>query len=81
MIDIYLYNHIDNFIKDENYIAIPVIYTRIEYFKEYYQDIKPSFFTPFSQKKFCLQVSRHSFRGKYSAIQREITTNTVKYIK
>ena len=80
MIDIYLYNHIDNFIKDENYIAIPVIYTRIEYFKEYYQDIKPSFFTPFSQKKFCLQVSRHSFRGKYSAIQREITTNTVNIL-
>tara|TARA_Y100000389_G_scaffold204545_1_gene257880 strand:+ start:25597 stop:26556 length:960 start_codon:yes stop_codon:yes gene_type:complete len=56
-IHVYLYNHIDKLVKNENYIAIPVIYTRIEYFKKYYEQIKPKFFTPFSQKKFCLQVT------------------------
>ena len=74
-ISIYLYNHIDKFIKNEKYIAIPVIYTRIEYFKKYYEQIKPSVFTPFSQKKFCLLVSNHSGHEKCFK-QRAITTRS-----
>lgn len=47
-IHIYLYNHIDK------YIAIPVIYTQINYFNRYCNSIKPTNIIPFSEKKFCI---------------------------
>ena len=53
-IQIYFYNHIDKCIITVKYIAIPVIYTQINYFLKYYNTIKPSIYTNYSDKKFCL---------------------------
>lgn len=57
-ISIYLYNHINKFIETNNYICIPVIYLQIDYLKKFYENIKPSIFIPFGNKKFCLIVSK-----------------------
>lgn len=56
-ISIYLYNHHDKFIQTLNYIVIPLIYLQIDYFNIFYNKIKPSIYTYFSKKKFCLMVS------------------------
>lgn len=56
-ISIYLYNHFDRFIKTDTYIVIPVIYLQMDYFKTFYNNIKPTVFTPFNEKKLCLIVS------------------------
>ena len=53
-IQIYFYNHIDKYIFTDKYIAIPVIYTQINYFLKYYNTIEPTIYTNFSDKKFCL---------------------------
>ncbi len=60
-IDIYFYNHIDKIIETKKYIAIPVIYTQINYFNLYYKNIQPSIYTPYNQKKFCLFVSNNDY--------------------
>ena len=52
-INIYFYNHINKCVFKEKYIAVPVIYLRITYFKHKYEYIRPSYILPFS-KKFCL---------------------------
>lgn len=57
LISIYLYNHLNRFIKTDKYIVIPVIYLQIDYFNKYFNTIKPSIFTPFNEKKFCLVCS------------------------
>lgn len=56
-IDIYLYNHYSNFIINEKYIIIPVIYLQVYYFKIKKNIIYPTIYTNFNNKKFCLQVS------------------------
>jgi len=53
-IQIYFYNHIDKCIFTNKYLAIPVIYTQINYFLKYYNTIEPALYTNFSDKKFCL---------------------------
>lgn len=53
-IKIYLYNHIDKIKKTQNYIAIPIIYLQINYFKNFFNNITPSIYTPYENKKFCL---------------------------
>jgi hypothetical protein len=53
-ISIYLYNHIDKCVITNNYIAIPVIYLQIDYFRTYYNNIKPLVTTVYNEKKFCL---------------------------
>jgi len=53
-IQIYFYNHIDKCVFTDKYIAIPVIYTQINYFAKYYNNIKPLIYTNFNDKKFCL---------------------------
>jgi hypothetical protein len=57
LISIYLYNHFDRFIKTDKYIVIPIIYLQIDYFNKFFLTIKPSLYTPFYQKKFCLVCS------------------------
>lgn len=57
LISIYLYNHFNKFIKTDKYIVIPIIYLQIDYFNKYLNTIKPSIFTPFNEKKFCLVCS------------------------
>lgn len=53
-IQIYFYNHIDKLVIDNNYIAIPIIYTQMNYFNKYFDLIKPSIITNYINKKFCL---------------------------
>jgi len=53
-IKLYFYNHIDKIDINENYLAIPVIYLQMNYFKKYYNIIKPKVNTLFENKKFCL---------------------------
>jgi len=62
-IKIYFYNHIDKIIQTDEYMAFPIIYTQIEYFNKYYNDIKPNVITSFKDKKFCLFVSNNHFRS------------------
>lgn len=79
-IQIYFYNHIDKCIITDKYIAIPVIYTQINYFLKYYKsynnsynsnynnniinNIEPSIYTKFIDKKFCLFASNNSFNSE-----------------
>ena len=67
-IQIYFYNHIDKCIITDKYIAIPVIYTQINYFLKYYNNtinnIEPSQYTKFEDKKFCLFASNNSFNSE-----------------
>lgn len=67
-ISIYLYNHIDYFVQTLNYIAIPMIYIQIDYFKKYYNSIKPSKFTSFKDKKFVLLVSFNQYKQWSSSL-------------
>lgn len=62
-ISIYFYNHIDKIVETKSYIAIPVIYTEINYFRNYYDSIKPSTTVPFEKKKFCVILSQNKMRG------------------
>jgi len=67
-IKLYFYNHIDKCIITNTYMAIPVIYTQINYFINNYNIIKPSLMTKFNDKKFCLFVSNN----KYNDINKNI---------
>lgn len=53
-IKVYLYNHIDKIEKKYNYIAIPIIYVQMNFFKKFYNTIIPTIITPKDNKKFCL---------------------------
>jgi hypothetical protein len=70
-IQIYFYNHIDKCKVTSNFIAIPVIYTQINYFKMFYPEIKPSVKISFKQKKFCLFAYNKQFsnRNRNTAIK------------
>lgn len=57
-IQIYLYNHINKLVKNNNYIAIPLIHKYIDYYLLNKDIIKPSIFTPFNNKKFCLMINK-----------------------
>lgn len=57
-IKVYLYNHIDKLKVTDTYIAIPVIYLQINYFKKFYNSIKPTIYTSFKDKKFCLITTK-----------------------
>lgn len=41
-IQIYLYNHIDEMVKTEQYLAIPFVWLRMAYFQRFYESIKPT---------------------------------------
>lgn len=57
-IDIYIYNHKTNLYKTDHFISIPTIYNFINYFKNNYQNIKPTQFTSYKSKKFCLIINK-----------------------
>lgn len=63
-IQIYFYNHIDKLVITNKYIAIPVIYCRINYFNTFYKSIKPTTYCSFAKKKFCLFTTNRIFRNK-----------------
>ena len=71
---IYIYNHITKLEITENYIAIPMIYNFINYFKNNYEYIKPSDMTPFNEKKYCLIINK-------SGINKEIELYSSKLKK
>jgi hypothetical protein len=57
-IDIYLYNHIDKFIETNKYIAIPIIYLQIDYYKNMNSILSiDKNLCVFYKKQFCLIVS------------------------
>jgi hypothetical protein len=61
-IKIYFYNHIDKLELTDNYIAIPIIYIQINYFKYNYNNIKPAILLDFNKKRFCLIATTNSHR-------------------
>ena len=75
-IKLYFYNHIDKCIITDTYMAIPVIYTQINYFINNYNTIKPSILTHFNDKKFCLFVSNN----QHNEINKNIIKNYLKNI-
>jgi hypothetical protein len=77
LISIYLYNHFNRFIKTDKYIVIPIIYLQIDYFKNFYNNIKPNILTPFNEKKFCLICS--TVKNNYNN-NLEIVLNKLKQI-
>ena len=58
LMNIYLYNHIYKIEYTKKYLAIPLIYYRVNYYESYKYKIKPSIITPFENKKFCLMINR-----------------------
>ena len=60
-IQIYFYNHINKIEETNKYIAIPLIYSEMNYFNRFYNKIEPSIYTPFKNKKFCLFISNNNF--------------------
>jgi hypothetical protein len=64
-ISIYFYGFLDKIEKSENFIAIPIIYTQMNYFQKYYNLIQPSVYTKYEDKKFCLIATTLNFEKKY----------------
>jgi len=56
--NIYLYNHITLIEKTDNYISIPIIHNRINYYLLNESIIKPIEITSFNDKKFCLMINK-----------------------
>lgn len=63
LMHIYLYNHIYKVEYTQKYLAIPLIYYRINYYISYKYKIKPSIITPFENKKFCLMINRSNLNS------------------
>lgn len=51
-IQIYIYNHIDDIVKTDDYIAFPLLWIRIMFFEKHYNDYKPSIIKNKEQQKF-----------------------------
>jgi hypothetical protein len=81
-INIYIYNHISNFIKTQKYIVIPVIYLQIDYFLNFYNSIKPTKYIPWINKKDCLIVSvnktHNNLNSKINAIINNFKCDHIK---
>jgi GR25 family glycosyltransferase involved in LPS biosynthesis len=56
--NLYFYNHIGNIVQTNNYLAIPVINLLINHYLLYGDIIKPTEYTKFSDKKFCLIINK-----------------------
>jgi len=65
---IYLYNHITKLIKTEEYIAIPMILCRINYYMINCNKIQPSIVTSFNDKKFCLMINKSKLNCEINII-------------
>lgn len=61
-IQIYLYNHIDEIVETDDYIAIPLLWFRLAYFEKYYQDHKPSIIRRKEQQQFGI-LTTDNFRN------------------
>lgn len=67
-IKIYLYNHIDKCVFNNEFIALPIIYLQMDYLKKYYEKIKPNITTSFNKKKFCLIATSSTNHNKSNII-------------
>lgn len=56
-IHVYLYNHIDKLVKTDKYIAIPMIWIRLAYFRHFYETIRPSHKPTKEQQAFGILLS------------------------
>jgi hypothetical protein len=66
--NIYLYNHIKLIEKTNDYIGIPLIYFRINYYLFNKDIIKPTEITNFNDKKFCLMINRSGLNNEIKNI-------------
>jgi GR25 family glycosyltransferase involved in LPS biosynthesis len=57
-IKIYFYGHIDRLYITDNFISIPMIYRYIDYYKKNCDIIRPSIYTNFKDKLFCLVINK-----------------------
>lgn len=64
--NIYLYNHITEIKEDtpNKFIAIPMIHNYINYFLKNHLTVKPSEYTEFKDKKFCLMVNKSNLNNE-----------------
>lgn len=63
LVNIYIYNHINEFIYGSNYIAIPIVYLFCKYFNDNYSVVSKRYGIPFKSKKFCLFISRNKLNN------------------
>lgn len=56
-IDIYIYNHINDIVIQDDYIAIPFIYIRNMFFQNFYKEFKPLIMKNFNERKFCILLT------------------------
>jgi hypothetical protein len=61
-IAVYLYNHINKVEETDTYIAIPIIYCQMTYFKVNYPLIEPTQKVAFKNKKFCICLTTNDYR-------------------
>uniref|UniRef100_A0A6C0HQ30 Fucosyltransferase C-terminal domain-containing protein n=1 Tax=viral metagenome TaxID=1070528 RepID=A0A6C0HQ30_9ZZZZ len=70
-INLYIYSHIDKIIENANFLAIPCIYTRINYFKKtygyYFNHTQLN--TSFNEKKFCLMINKSGINPEITHIK------------
>lgn len=67
LVNIYIYNHIPNLMKNEKYLVIPTVYSRINYFLKIQNEIQLNE-TPFKEKKFCLVTNRSNLNNEINQI-------------
>lgn len=63
LMHVYLYNHISKIEYNNKYLAIPLIYCRVNYYETYKHKITPNIITPFQNKKFCLMINRSNLNS------------------
>ena len=68
-INIYLYNHITRIVQNYDYISIPIIYKRIDYFNISFDSIKPYKLIDFNDKKFCLVINKSKLNKEIDNIK------------
>jgi hypothetical protein len=75
-IKLYIYSHITNIIENNNFLSIPCIYTRINYFKNknnyYFNHEKLN--QTFDKKKFCLMINKSNLNPLINKVEKLLST-------
>lgn len=74
-IHLYIYNHISKIKKTNKFVAIPLIYFRIDYFlfKYNYYLNYPTLNTPYKNKKFCLMINKSGINKNIDTYVKELS--------
>jgi len=72
-IDIYVYNHIDEMVKTDKYLAIPFVWLHLSYFQRFYETIKPSPLLTLPRSNFAI-IMTPNFRNS------EVKQNIVRIV-